>query len=280
MNIINILDEIEKVDADVYDRLNPRRAAMKDFFSVGKKVAAASVPFAIGAMFKKAYAQSAPSDAIVGVLQFALALEHFESAFYVRGFNEAGFNGTYAAADKTAIGIIRDHEANHVKFLQSVLTGAGKTPVTPKTYDFTAGGTFPNTFANYPTFLAVAQALEDTGVRAYKGAAPTLIRQSVYLTAALNIHSVEARHAAKIRYMRLLNGHSTTIKPWISGNDNTTGTPTAGVYAGEENVMQAGLPITAINGTGVTAAAASESFDEPLTADQVTQIVRPFGVTF
>ena len=80
--------------------------------------------------------------------------------------------------------------------------------------------------------------------------------------------------------MRLLNGHSTTIKPWISGNDNTTGTPTAGVYAGEENVMQAGLPITAINGTGVTAAAASESFDEPLTADQVTQIVRPFGVTF
>lgn len=33
MNIVNILEEIEKVDGEIYERLNPRRAAMKSFFN-------------------------------------------------------------------------------------------------------------------------------------------------------------------------------------------------------------------------------------------------------
>ncbi len=42
--------------------------------------------------------------------------------------------------------------------------------------------------------------------------------------------------------------------------------------------MQANIQITNINGTGITADAASESFDEPLTAAQVLVIVDPFIV--
>ena len=52
-------------------------------------------------------------------------------------------------------------------------------------------------FSNYKTFLAVSQALEDTGVRAYKGQAGNLKSSDEILTVALQIHSVEARHAAQ-----------------------------------------------------------------------------------
>ena len=47
--------------------------------------------------------------------------------------------------------------------------------------------------------MSLAQAFEDTGVRAYKGQAKNLISTPDLLTAALQIHSVEARHAAAIR---------------------------------------------------------------------------------
>ena len=49
-------------------------------------------------------------------------------------------------------------------------------------------------------FVATAIVLEDTGVRAYKGQAP-LIQDPAILKAALSIHSVEANHAAWIRFI-------------------------------------------------------------------------------
>lgn len=277
MNIVNILEEIEKVDGDVYDRLSPRRKAMKDFFSIGSKVAIAAMPIALGSMFNKAYGQSVPAG-VINVLQYALTLEHFEYDFYVKGFNLAPI----PAADKTAIQMIRDSEGKHVSFLQTVITAAGATPVPAKAaYDFTAKGTFPTVFTSYGTFLAVAQVLEDTGVRAYKGRAGELLGQKVYLTAALGIHAVEARHAAKIRYMRRMNGFATTLKPYITGA-NDSGVPAAnGNYVREDNVNQAGLTITDFSGVNgkISVNAATEAFDEPLTAAEVLALVAPFGVS-
>ncbi|WP_449435002.1 ferritin-like domain-containing protein [Pedobacter steynii] len=81
MNIVNILEEIEKVDGEIYERLNPRRSAMKDFYNMGKKVALAAMPLALGSMFTKAYGQSTPT-AVVEVLNFALTLEYLEYHFY------------------------------------------------------------------------------------------------------------------------------------------------------------------------------------------------------
>lgn len=288
MNIINILEEIEKIDGDVYERLSPRRNAMKEFFGMGSKIALAAMPLAVGSMFKKAYGQAVPTG-VLAVLQYALTLEHFESQFYIAGYAAYSGSSAVSANDKAALLAIRDSESKHVTFLQNVITSAGATPVGAKaSYDFSAGtgtsagagnGPFKTAFSDYPLFLAVAQTLEDTGVRAYKGRAAELIGQKVYLTAALGIHAVEARHAAKIRNMRRANNFAPNLKSYVTGG-NDAGTPLVDAnYAGENNTIQAGINIVNINGQNISANAATEAFDEPLTVAQVLALVAPFGVS-
>lgn len=291
MNIVTILEEIEKVDGEIYERLNPRRKAMKDFFSMGSKIALSAVPLALGSMFNKAYGQATPA-VIVEVLQYALTLEHFEYNFYLRA-NAATSLPIPVGEQRNAIMMIRDSEKKHVDFLKQVLTSLNQTPVSEKSsYDFTASGTFPDIFTNYGTFLAVAQAIEDTGVRAYKGRAGEIKGEKVVLTAALGIHAVEARHAAKIRYMRRMNGAKDAfngpVKSWIAGSATTfndLGVGAAdGNYGGavkENNVNQAGVMITELPGVGgnISYSAAAEAFDEPLTKAEVLALVAPFGVS-
>jgi len=274
MNIINILEEIEKVDGDVYERLSPRRAAMKQFYSLGSKVAVAAVPLALGSMFKKAYGQT--STTVVEVLNFALTLEYLEYYFYQTGAATANLipAGSPAVA---AINTIRDHELAHVNLLKGAITGLGGTPVSfvATQFDYTAKNTFPTVFSNYPIFLAVAQAFEDTGVRAYKGQAPNLMSNPGVLQTALQIHSVEARHASHIRQMRKApaGGGVTALKPWITGA-NDSGVPQVdAVYKGEDNVTQAGVNIP---GLGVSVSAATESFDEFLVKADVLAIASLF----
>ncbi|HEX8377363.1 MAG TPA: ferritin-like domain-containing protein [Pedobacter sp.] len=294
MNLINILEEIEKVDGEIYERLSPRRKAMKDFWNMSSKVALSALPLAVGTMFNKAY--GATPSMIIEVLQYALTLEHFEYNFYKKGLEVN--SAIPAGAQKAALEMIRDSELKHVNFLKAVIPTVvqGTQPVAEKTnYDFTAMGTFPDVLSNYTTFLAVAQVLEDTGVRAYKGRAGDLLGEPVILTAALGIHAVEARHAAKIRYMRRLNGAtmpstlgSGAVKPWIAGSPavfNDTGVTAAnGNYGGatpENTVVQAGVTITNLPGVGgnISFSAAAEAFDEPLTKAEVLALVAPFGVS-
>ncbi|HVG15108.1 MAG TPA: ferritin-like domain-containing protein [Chitinophagaceae bacterium] len=281
MKFSNILEEIEKVDGDIYERLSPRRKAMKDFFNIGSKVAAAAMPFAVGSMFQKAYGQAVPAG-VLNVLQYALTLEHFEYNFYKQGLMAPTLM-VPAGAEKGALEMIRDSELKHVNFLKTVIASVGATPVAEKAaYDFTAKGTFPTVFTNYATFLAVAMVLEDTGVRAYKGRAGELVGQKVFLTAALGIHAVEARHAAKIRFMRRMNGQDPAIKPWIKFGNDTNIAAADGNYEGitpERNTVQAGVTITGINGLSISSNAAAEAFDEPLTTAEVLALVAPFGVS-
>ena len=133
---------------------------------------------------------------------------------------------------------------------------------------------------------------EDTGVRAYKGQAPRLINNNDVLTAALQIHSVEARHASHIRQMRRnlttlpnLVPAGVTLQPWItlaqSGIDTTNAGANAAIqmsYAGEELTTQATVNIINIGGNTISANEASEAFDEPLSKMQVNAIVDPFVV--
>ncbi|MEO6135092.1 MAG: ferritin-like domain-containing protein [Ginsengibacter sp.] len=281
MNLFNIFSEIEQSDPEIYDRLDNRRKAMKQFANVTGKVALASIPFALGSMFQKASASpTSPSDIIIDTLNFALTLEYLESEFY----KKAVASGIIPAGNAlSALTVIRDHEVAHVNFLKTAITQAGATPVsfTAASFDFTAKGTFPGVFSDYGTLLAVAQTFEDTGVRAYKGQAPNLISNNAYLTAALRIHSVEARHAAHLREMRKAHGSlvpaGVDVKPWITLNQSGIGSPAVQAsYDGEENVTQAGVMITNIGGQQISAAAASEAFDEPLTKEQITAIVTPF----
>ncbi|MDB5021856.1 MAG: Dessication-associated protein [Pedobacter sp.] len=275
MNILNILEEIEKVDAEVYERLNPRRQAMKQFYGWGSKVALAAAPLALGSMFNKAYGQTTPT-AVQDILNYALTLEYLEYNFYQTAITCPNLIPAGACMD--AIKTIRDHEKAHVALLKGALEGLKVTPVsfTAANFDFTAKGTFPSVFTNFATFLAVAQAFEDTGVRAYKGQAGFLISAPDVLQTALQIHSVEARHASQIRVMRRVSeggGNVTTLKPWITGA-NDSGVPQVdAVYKGEDNVTQGGVDITTL---GYSKNAATEAFDEPLTMAEVLAIAGLF----
>lgn len=287
MNLLTIIDEIEKADPEFTDRINPRRSAIKNITSFGSKVAAAALPMAFATLFKKAYGQQSTAT-VNDVLNFALTLEYLEAEFYTQGTNTARtaiFTGQgESSAALAALQQITKDENNHVAFLKSVL---GAAAVAKPNFDFTAKGTFPTVFSNYDTFLAVAQVFEDTGVRAYKGQAPNLIGNQVVLTAALNIHSVEARHASHLRQMRraraIAAGQTTGVallKPWITGaNDTGIGSAVDASFAGENNVIQGGADITKLPGaSGATTSVniATEAFDEPLTKAAVLAIVTPF----
>ncbi len=288
MNLQNIFSQIEKVDPEVYDRLDTRRKAMKDFARMSGKIALAAVPLAVASMFKKAYGQT-PGD-VNSILNFALTLEYLEAEFYNNIVGSPGYL-TAPAAAQNELRKIRDDENKHVIFLKSVL---GAAAVAKPTFDFTAGngsgtGPFAGYLGSYAVQLAMAQTFEDTGVRAYKGQAPGLQSNRVALTAALNIHSVEGRHAAHIRQMRraldaAIPPAQKPLKPWITLNySGITYSPAADMaiqasYNGEELTTQAGVNIVGLGGTYNTPGAASEGFDEPLTAAQVLAIVDPFIV--
>ena len=281
MNLLGLIEEIDKADPEFQDRISPRRDAIKNITSFGSKVAIASLPFVFSTLFKKAYGQTAPSATVISTLNFALKLEFLESAFYNAGVANTTLKAQFSATELAYLTEIMGHEKEHVAFLQSVLgtnAVAQSTQGTNGTYDFTAGGTFPTVMTQSATFLTVACAFEDTGVRAYKGAAPSLIGQQVYLTAALDIHSVEARHASAIR--QLLYARGVTIKPWITGANDTGVAAVNANYAGEDATVQDGiniLSLPAVSGT-TSATAATEAFDMPLTSAQVLPLVAPFGV--
>lgn len=292
MNVKNILSEIEKADPEVYVRLDTRRHAMKQFAGLAGKLATLAVPVALGGMFKKAYGQTPQNETLFDVLNFALTLEYLEAKFYMLG-NAAATAGTLAipaGVERNTFITIGAHETAHVNFLKSTITAAGGTPTPEPVFDFSGGngtgtGPFATAFTNYQLFLAVAQTFEDTGVRAYKGQAadPDLMANNDALQAALQIHSVEARHAAQVRKIRKANGGlvpaGVNVKPWItlnqSGIANAIVQPS---YNGEEITNQATIEIVNINGKAISANAASEAFDEPLTKAQVLAIVDPFIV--
>jgi hypothetical protein len=263
------------IDPEISDRLLTRRDAISRGAATSSKVAVglalASVPVALAALATDAFAATALPQDIVDVLNFALTLEYLESSFYNAG---VGTSGLIPGSDLAIFQQIQKHENAHVAFLMSVL---GSAAVAKPTFDFTAGGMFPDVFSNYATFQAVSQAFEDTGVRAYKGQAANLMSQPDILTAALQIHSVEARHAAEVRRLRGLEG-------WIIGTmGNLPAAVNSAVYGpgnpptdfpAEDNTVQAGVNLISLTNYG--ADAVSAAFDEPLDKATVLAIAGPF----
>lgn len=284
MNLNHIINEIEKADAEVYERIDTRRSALRNFRNISGKIALAAVPIAFGSLFKKAYAGTKSTADVMDVLNYALTLEYLEAEFYAQALLAPNLipSGQLNMDFQT----ISKHETAHVNFLKTAITSAGGTPVDKPTFDFSGGkgsgdGPFKTAFTDLGLLLAVAQTFEDTGVRAYKGRAAELKGTGDVLTAALQIHSVEARHAAHLRLVRRELGSGVgNLKPWITGKEsginNSLVQPS---YDGEENTTQAEVQIMNIGGFEISADAASESFDEPLTAEQVLKIVDGFIVS-
>lgn len=316
---------LETIDADVADVLVSRRDAIRKGASVSALAAAgfaaASIPLALGALATDAFGQATTAD-VLGVLKFAYLLENLEAEFYKTVLGTGtGFSATnnpqaaaftvrsqFSATETATLDQIRIHEEAHVALLKTVLGTLGFTAptFTGADFDFTGGvgstpgaGPFAGATTNKAFLLVATQAFEDTGVRAYKGQAGNLMGSYAALETALRIHSVEARHASRIRRLRREATTSNTVVRY-SGTIRGDGAAAAGasdvssppaavvaalglIYGGEGNTTQAGVNVASLSGvssagvpSGDIASAATEAFDEPLDKATVVQIVSGF----
>jgi hypothetical protein len=260
MDIFKIIDDFQKIDGDAAGRIE--YATRRHFMNrISSKLAAVAVPTVFASIVNKAYAQSA---AAVDVLNYALTLEYLEDEFYKAG-NAA--TNLIPASDKAIFTQIGKHETQHVAFLVKAL---GAKAIAKPAFDFQYGGAFADIFTNYKTFITVSSALEDTGVRAYKGQAGALLADPQILEYALQVHSVEARHAAVVRRLGATVLANPAMKGWITGNMGAV----PAIYAGEDNMTQGGVNLKGL--ASKSDAAVTEAFDEPLTKEAVLAIAGPF----
>lgn len=324
---------VDGIEPEIVDRLVTRRDAIRKGATASAMLtwglSLGSVPVALAALSKDVFAQ-APSQ-VLDVLQFAFILENLENEFYkaVLGTSDVAAQNTAFApvralvtadamgpAITAALQQIQKHEAAHVAFLRTTIGALGGTApnITANDFDFTGGngsgtGPFAAATTNLEVLLLAAQAFEDTGVRAYKGQAANLIGNDVVLEAALRIHSVEARHAGKLRRVRRMrNTGETNLR--YAGYVRGTGLAAAGtagltlpqavqdalaaIYGGatpegntrhvvfndvgnaEATVDAATVANFTAAGSDTQAQVATMAFDEPLTKAEVIAIVGPF----
>lgn len=195
------------------------------------------------------------------VVEYALTLEKLEADFYRRAVAATMSGGLSSAPQvaKDAIISYGQDEERHVIDLSAVLRDLGGNPdaiTIPANPNYNAILN-RDPFANIADFLLALQYVEDLGVAAYKGQVQNLLAAGAsgetVLAGALEIHTVEARHAAGIRYLRqtLL---AANIRPWIRQ-------PGEVIY----NENRGGFPIPFT----------SEAFDGFATRDEVIALVSP-----
>jgi rubrerythrin len=189
-NLIN-LDQLD-VDGDVRETAEAAGFDRSTFLKTGA-VGAAGVAavFGLPSLANAKISTKRPSAKNdVKILNYALTLEYLEAAFYAAAVKQ----NTFASPElKQFATIVAQHEAQHVKDLKKAIgRGAVKAP----TLDSAAVAAIIAPAAFGPT----AVLLEDTGVSAYAGQGPNLKQRGV-IKVALAIHSVEARHAAWIRFI-------------------------------------------------------------------------------
>lgn len=205
---------------------------------------------------------SAQAQAVLSpqqVVEYALTLEKLEADFYRRAV-QATRNGGLARAPQIAKNLLTAYgndEAQHVSDLSAVLRSIGGSPdaiAIPANPNYNAilGR---NPFANINDFLLALQYVEDLGVAAYKGQVQNLqaAGADVILAGALEIHTIEARHAAGVRYLRQVLQNA-DVRPWIRR-------PNEVIY--RENRSRSPIDF------------ADQAFDGFATADEVLALVGP-----
>lgn len=121
----------------------------------------------------------------IGILNFALALEYLEAAFY----NEATAAGNITCP--ATLAFLQTTTMDENAHVAALLKALGSNAIAMPTFDFQG---IPE---NQAKFQQTAYVLENTGVHAYLGQL-TNIREPAYLAAAGSIATVEGRHAAVI----------------------------------------------------------------------------------
>lgn len=136
----------------------------------------------------QAFARTGGGGGDAEILNFALTLEYLEADFYTVKGKQVGLSGQA----KTYAKLFGEEETEHVAALIAAIKQLGGTPVAKPKFAFPA--------TSESSFLALASVLENTGVGAYNGAAPSLQSKAV-LASAGSIVQIEARHAAAINLL-------------------------------------------------------------------------------
>lgn len=180
----------EKLDVDGALAETADRAGLmtRGTFMAGA-LGASAAAVAIGA--DEAAGQGGLSKHDQSILNYALTLEYLQAAFYTEAERLKALKGASAKAARK-LGSV---ERAHVKAFRDVL---GRKAVGRPSFDFQGVTEKPQ------AFLKTAVAFEDLAVAAYAGQAARL-RNGAATTAAVSIFSVEARHAAWMRYLFGLN---------------------------------------------------------------------------
>ncbi len=128
----------------------------------------------------------------IGILNYAYLLEQLEADFYTRVV--ANFYDGISGEERQILTDLRDHEIIHREFFKAAL---GENAIPMVQFDFSKVD-----FSSRDSVLVTSQIFEDTGVAAYNGAGQ-LFESTEYLILVGKIVSVEARHAAAIRDLRI-----------------------------------------------------------------------------
>ncbi len=211
----------------------------------------------------------APAD----VLNFALNLEYLEATFYLTlatgsglqsadmGSSPGAVTGGLGKVNFTLPGVqdlvnqLAADEQAHVQFLRATLSGLGATPVSMPAINLAALGPVTND----AQFLALARALETTGVSAYEGGVEYLTSNLAALTYAAQVHDTEGQHEGALRQYCIANQ---IVSPAVDSNDqppySSSGTvtifntnPTTGLNT-LRNTSQVLMIVYGSTSTGVT----------------------------
>ena len=273
MKLISLLDHLAATPTT--PTATPRRALLQQV----SRAAAAALPLGLGMALPAA---AAPTDTSFDATTQLLLLERLQLEFYTRALNAPGLIPSAQVADFQRIKL---QQSQHAAFLLQALQNAGATvPATPA-FDFSGQHNmatnpvlFPNVLSDYDSFLALAQQLEDLGVRLYKSLAVFITFDSQLFRSALRLHLVEARHSAHVRGLR--RGRGAVVKNWPSEEDAPIVRPaaaqalTTAATGGEETPLQYLTAGTAVpfasfllirDNTAIHDPSLPEAFDEPLT---------------
>ena len=253
------------------------------------RAAALALPAGLAALPAAAKLTNTSYDAVA----LLLLLERTQEALYLQALAAPGLVPAAQAPDFQRM---QRHQSQHAAFLTLALQNAGALVPPAPTFDFSgrrgvAGNPvlFPNVLSNYDDFLALAQQLEDLGVRLYKTQAAAINSDNQLAKAALRIHAVEARHSAHVRGLR--RGRGVSVKNWPSDTDAPIARPAAAqvltvAATGDEGTtvqfISTGtslpfLSLLFLTDLGVRAGALAEAFDEPVSSATAQAALRLFS---
>ena len=165
---------------------------------------------------------SGPAPSAADVLNFALNLEYLEANFYLyittgaglppeyQGTNPGPITGAGSAISFSdpQLGAFANQlaadEYAHVRLLRYTLQSLGITPVDQPALDLSALGAVTND----ASFLAIARALETTGVSAYEGGIQYLVSNVAAVNYGALIHVAEGEHEGILRQFCIAKGVS------------------------------------------------------------------------